>query len=166
MPMKDALLSPNTQPRGADTRVGDSPTKPPLSWDPGGKPPHSIPSTIRHSLHQTPAKPARLFGIEMTVRLPPKWVFGISRNACSICPKYTVCSHGEGLAQNEQASKRVGTAGSPDEGAQRLLPVLRTPSLCPKAERRVVASPSTLAAGIGTPEPASQTTLRLPEPGR
>jgi hypothetical protein len=27
------------------------------------------------------AKSARLFGIEMTVRLPPKWVFGIVRNA-------------------------------------------------------------------------------------
>ena len=25
----------------------------------------------------------------MTVRLPPKWVFGISRNARSVCPKYT-----------------------------------------------------------------------------
>src|SRR6266568_3073004 len=84
MPMKDALLSPNTQPRGADTRVGDSPTKPPLSWDPGGKPPHSIPSTIRHSLHHPrQAGPAvrhrndRSPSAEMGVRHQPKCVFDL-----------------------------------------------------------------------------------------
>src|SRR5258708_5400911 len=64
----------------------------------------------------------------MTVRLPPKWVFGISRNACSICPKYTAF-HAEYIdrfqqcriaagenAGNRSAHPRLPLGASPEPG--------------------------------------------------
>src|SRR6266508_599323 len=47
-PTKEVMLSPEHPTPEADTRAGHQTIRPSLSCDPGGKPPHSTPSTILH----------------------------------------------------------------------------------------------------------------------
>src|SRR5207245_11536474 len=75
-----------------------------------------------------------------------------------------VHSNGVDLAQSEQASERLGAARPPDQGIERLLPVLRAPPLRPAARRPVVASSEALAERVTKPKPAGEAWLRLGEP--
>src|ERR1700716_1218748 len=70
------------------------------------------------------------------------------------------------MVMGEPARERLGTPGAPDQGTQRLLPILRPAALHEETRRSATANTEALAKDIEAPKPARAPNHRLGQPAR